>query len=133
MASQIQLVMYEGYLAAEPEMRFTPSGMQVTNFRIGSSRQYKDSNNETVKETTWLRVTAWGKLGEIVNNFCKKGTHVVVTGRLKGDANGNPAVFQLNNGGHGASFEIVANEVRILTTKDGAGASQEVSSEEMPF
>lgn len=136
MASQIQMVMYEGYLAADPEMRFIPSGTAVTNFRIGSTRQYKDAKGETLKETTWLKVTAWGKLGEIVNNFCAKGSQVIVKGRLRPNETGNPSVYQMNNGEHGASFEIVAEEVRILKSKEGAFApreEEELGSEELPF
>lgn len=116
MASQIQRVEYEGYLVADPEMRFTPSGQAVTNFRIGSNREWKNQAGEKQKETTWLKVTAWGNLAEIVNNYCKKGYHVIVFGRLKPDANGNPSTFQRNDGTTGSSFELTAQEVRILTT-----------------
>jgi len=136
MANQIQMVMYEGYLAEDPEMRFTPSGKPVTNFRMGSTRQYKDAQGETVKETTWLKVTAWNKLGEIVNNYCGKGSHVIVTGILRGNESGNPSVYTRNNGEAGASFEITASEVRILKAKDGAFAnrqSETLSDDELPF
>jgi single-strand DNA-binding protein len=118
MANQIQRVEYEGYLVEDPEARYTPSGKNVTNFRIGSNRQYKNGEGETVKETTWLKVTAWGKLGEIVNQYCAKGSHVVVYGILRVGPGGNPAVFDLKNGGHGAAYEITASEVRILKGKD---------------
>lgn len=117
MANQIQMVMYEGYLADAPEMRYTPSGKNVTNFRIGSHRQYKNAAGEVVKETTWLKVTAWGKLGEIVNQWTEKGSHVIVTGVLRVNENGSPNVYQLKDGTWGASNEITANEVRILSGK----------------
>lgn len=116
--NQIQMVMYEGYLAADPEMRFTPSGKVVTNFRIGSSRKYKNTAGEEVKETTWLKVTAWGKLGEIVNQICEKGSWVIVKGILRVGENGSPEVYQLKNGGYGASYEVTADEIRILRGKD---------------
>lgn len=136
MANQIQMVMYEGFLAAEPEMRYTPSGKAVTNFRMGSNRQYKNSEGEVIKETTWLKITAWGKLGEIVNSYCGEGSHVIVTGILRVGENGSPTVYELKNGGHGASYEITANEVRILKGKDnGARTAQgdPTVSDEIPF
>ncbi len=133
MASQIQMVMYEGFLAEAPEMRFTPSGKGVTNFRMGSNRKYKTADGKEVKETTWLKITAWGKLGEIVNQYCDKGSHVIVTGTLRGGENGSPVVYDLKNGGHGASFEITANEVRILKGKDNAGSIEEPSEADLPF
>jgi single-strand DNA-binding protein len=135
MANHIQMVMYEGFLGSDPEMRFTGSGKSVTNFSIGSTSQYKNAAGEVVKETTWLRITAWGKLGEIVNQYCAKGSHVIVTGKLKGDAKGRPAVFEGANG-PSASFDVVANDVRIIKGKDNAGSEAPAGGydeDEMPF
>jgi single-strand DNA-binding protein len=132
MANQIQLVMYEGYLAADPEMRYLPNGKPVTNFRIGSSRQWTNASGEKVKETTWLKVTAWGQLGEIVNQYCGKGAHVIVSGRLRVGENGSPAVYELSNGGHGASYEITAEEIRIIDGKKEVVA-QASNSDDIPF
>lgn len=136
MSSQIQMVEYEGYLADDPEMRFTPSGKVVTNFRIGSSRKYKTTAGEEVKETTWLKITAWGKLGEIVNQICGKGSWVIVKGILRVGENGSPEVYPLKNGGYGAAYEVTANEVRILRGKDreeGTATEQDVSDDGVPF
>lgn len=120
MASQIQKLMYEGFLAEDPVMRSTGNGKYVTNFRIGSTRQYKDGEGKVVKETTWLKVTAWNKLGEIVNEYCAKGSHVIVEGILRVGENGSPTVYELKGekGGYGASYEITADAVRILKGKD---------------
>lgn len=136
MANQIQMLMYEGWLAEDPEMRFTPNGKNVTNFRMGSNRQYKAGDGSIVKETIWLKVTAWGKLGEIVNQYCGKGSHVIVTGILRAGENGSPTVYELKNGGHGASYEVTANEVRILKGKEASGENSAPSiqdDEDIPF
>lgn len=135
MASQIQLVMYEGFLADAPEMRYTPSGKPVTNFRMGSNRKYKTADGTEVKETTWLKVAVWGKLAEIVNEYCGKGSHVIVTGLLRGNKDGNPSAYQMKNGEWGASFEITANEVRIIKGKEGreADAPAPATDDEVPF
>jgi single-strand DNA-binding protein len=135
MANQIQRIEYEGYLAENPEMKFVPSGKPVTNFRIGSNRQYKNSEGEVVKETTWLKVTAWGKLAEIVNQYCEKGSHVIVFGILRVGQNGSPNVYELKNGGYGASYEITASEVRILKGKDNTATTATAGDEtdDMPF
>jgi single-strand DNA-binding protein len=129
----IQKVMYEGYLADEPVMRFLDNGRAVCNFRIGSSRQYKDSKGEVMRETTWLKVTAWGKLGEIVNQFCAKGSHVIVEGALRSNKSGNPDVYKKNDGEYGASYEITADAVRILKGRDDAQGSEDTPTEDLPF
>ncbi len=137
MANNIQLVIYEGFLAEKPDMRYTPAGKGVTNFRIGSNYQYKDSSGEIQKEVTWLKITAWGKLGEIVSQYCDKGSHVIVTGRLRVGANGSPSVYPLKNGqGYAASYEVTAREVRILKGKEGSNIEEEVvatEEEDIPF
>jgi single-strand DNA-binding protein len=139
MANMIQRLEYEGYLASDPEMRFTPTGKQVTNFRIGSSRQYKNANGEVVKETTWLKITAWAKLAEIINQYCAKGSHVIVYGFLRAGENGSPAVYELKSGGYGASYEITATEIRILKGKEQSAENSAdhtedyTDSDELPF
>ncbi len=139
MASQIQLVMYEGYLADTPEMRYTPTGTPVTNFRMGSHRTFTTKEGQKVKETTWLKVAAWGKLGEIVNKYCDTGSHVVVKGILRVNEKGNPNAYVSKDGSPAASFEITADEIRIIKGKalpesgeEEYGGSSE-SADEIPF
>jgi len=133
MANQIQLVMYEGYMADDPDMRYTPDGKAVVNFRMGSNRKYKKADGKEVKETIWLKISAWGKLAEIVNLYTAKGSHVVVTGILRAGENGSPNVYELKSGGHGASYEITANEVRILKGKEREVNPVEDTEEDIPF
>lgn len=127
MANHIQHLQYEGFLGADPEMRYTPSGQTVTNFRIGSTRQYKNAAGEVVKETTWLRVTAWGSLAEIVNKYCAKGSHVIVEGILRVGKEGSPTVYELKNGGFGASYDVTADKVRIIKGKDKVETEEDAS------
>lgn len=54
-----------GHLGRDPELRFTPSGQQVCSFSVATSRSWTDQNGQQQEKTTWFRVTAWGKLGEL--------------------------------------------------------------------
>jgi single-strand DNA-binding protein len=127
----MQLVIYEGYLAADPEMRYTPAGKAVTNFRIGSNRKWKNAEGEDMKETTWLKIAAWDKLAEIVAKYCHKGSHVIVTGVLRVGKGGSPEPYQLSSGEWGASYEITAREVNMLDKKPVDG-EQTASHETAP-
>ena len=49
-----------GHLGREPEMRYSPAGQAVTNFNLAANRQFTDSNNQVVKETTWFKISVWG-------------------------------------------------------------------------
>ena len=53
-----------GNVGKDPEMRYTPSGQAVTSFSVATNKQYTNGQGETVKETIWFRVSAWGKQAE---------------------------------------------------------------------
>lgn len=107
-----------GNVGRDPEMRYTPSGQAVTSFSVASNRKYTSSNGEKVNETTWFRVSTWGKQAEICNQYLKKGSRVLVEGRLTPDkATGGPRIWQKQDGSSGASFEVSAQTVRFLTTR----------------
>lgn len=112
MASHIQKVMYEGYLGGDPESRYTGDGdRMVTNFNLGSTRTYNRKNGEEVKETTWVKVAAWGKLAELTNKYLSKGSHVIAEGRLRT----SPSVYTTKDGEARASWEMILESIRILT------------------
>ncbi len=118
-----------GNLGRDPEMRYTPSGQAVTNFNVASNRQYTNSAGQQVKETIWFRVSTWGKQAETCNQYLKKGSKVLVEGRLVPDPNtGGPRVWQGQNG-PGASFEVSASTVRFLSSK-GEGGDTGYSADE---
>ncbi len=79
--NRVQLI---GYLGKEPESRFTPNGKKVAHFSLGISQRWK-SGNETKEYTEWVNVEAWGRLGEIAQQYLKKGSLVYIEGRLKTD------------------------------------------------
>jgi len=107
-------------------MRYTPQGTAVTNFSVASSRKFK-SGDETKEETTWFRVTAWGKLGEICNEYLRKGREVFIEGTLVTDENGGPRIWEGDDGKPRASFEVRASEVKFIGGKKEE--STEVSEE----
>ena len=101
-----------GNLGSNPEQRFTPAGDPVTTFSVATSRRYGEKD-----ETTWFRVSVWGKQAESCNTYLSKGSKVLVEGRLRPDANGNPTVFQRKDGTWGASYDVTAENVRFLDGK----------------
>lgn len=113
-----------GNVGKDPEMRYTPSGQPVTTFNVATNRQYTSNNGQTVKETIWFRITAWGKTGEVCNQYLKKGSKVLVEGRLTPDPNtGGPRTYTRQDGTAGASFEVTASAVRFLSSREESGGS----------
>jgi len=113
-----QTIIIVGNVGRDPEMRYTPSGQAVTSFSLATNRQYTNNNGETIKETIWFRVSAWGKTGETCNQYLKKGSKVLVEGRLTADpATGGPRIWQAQDGTSRASFEVSAQTVRFLSSR----------------
>jgi single-strand DNA-binding protein len=112
-----------GNVGKDPEMRYTPSGQAVTSFSVATNRQYTTGGGEQVKETVWFRVTTWGKQAEICNQYLRKGSKVLIEGRLTPDkATGGPRVWSKQDGSTGASFEVTAGTVRFLSSRgEGSG------------
>jgi single-strand DNA-binding protein len=128
-----------GNLGRDPEMRYTPSGQAVTNLSVATNRQYTGSDGTPIKETIWFRVSVWGKQAETCNQYLRKGSKVLVEGRLTPDPKtGGPRIWQGQNG-PGASFEISASTVRFLSSRGEddssyqGGESNVSEPDEIPF
>ena len=79
--NRVQLI---GYLGRDPESRFTPTGKKVCTFSVGVTQRWKVAG-EMKEHTDWFNIEAWGRLGEVSQQYLKKGSLVFVEGRLKTD------------------------------------------------
>jgi single-strand DNA-binding protein len=110
-----QKVIIIGNLGRDPEMRYLPSGQAVTGFNVATSNKYTGQDGQQVDETTWFRISVFGKQAESCNQYLKKGSKVLVEGRLRPDpATGGPKIWTRQDGTPGASFELTAQTVRFL-------------------
>jgi len=80
--NRVQLI---GYLGKDPETRYTPSGKKVCSFSVAVSRRWKDAGGDAREATDWFNIEAWGRLGEICQQYLSKGRLVFVEGRLQVD------------------------------------------------
>ncbi|MGD2027974.1 MAG: single-stranded DNA-binding protein [Anaerolineales bacterium] len=135
-----QKIVIVGNLGRDPEMRYlSNSGQAVTNFSVATNRQYTASNGERIKETTWFRVSAWGRQAETCNEYLRTGSQVLVEGRLNPDREtGSPRTFQRNDGTWGASFELTAERVVFLSGRSDPnefrdGSEQSMEEDDIPF
>lgn len=71
-----------GNLTRDPELRNTPSGASVCGFTVAVNRTYRDASGEQREDVSFIDCSAWGKLAEMINQYAKKGTGVLVSGRL---------------------------------------------------
>jgi single-strand DNA-binding protein len=117
-----QKVTIIGNLGSDPETRFTQSGTNVCSFSVATNRRWTNSDGSKGEETVWWRVSAWGKLGEICQQYLSKGRQVFIEGEITPDREtGGPRIWQDQNGGNRASFEIRASTMQMLGGRDEAG------------
>lgn len=72
-----------GNLTRDPELRQTPSGQAVCSFGVATNRFYKDGTGQKQKQAEFHQVVSWGRQAEIVSQYLKKGSSVLVEGRLQ--------------------------------------------------
>ncbi len=137
-----QSVTVIGRLGRDPEMRYMPNGDPVTSFSVATDRAWNDKDGKKQKETTWFRVSVFGKQAEIANQYLSKGKMVLVEGRLRVDPKtGGPVTYTRQDGTVGANFELIANTIRFLSPRDEAESSSTESdlgeagqdTEDIPF
>lgn len=117
-----QKVVIVGNLGTDPEMRYTPSGQAVTNFSVATNRRWSDSQGNQQEETVWFRVSVWGRMAEVCNQYLAKGRQVLVEGTLRPDPEtGGPRIWTDQNGQPRASFELTGREVKFLGTRGEGG------------
>lgn len=80
--NRVQLI---GRLGRDPETRFTPTGSKVCSFPVAVDRRWRGAEGEPKEATDWFNVDAWGRLGEICQEYLHKGRLVYIEGRLKTD------------------------------------------------
>lgn len=84
MARGINKVILVGNLGQDPEVRYMPNGNGVANITLATSDSYKDKNTgQMVDKTEWHRVVFFGKLAEIVGEYCRKGSQIYIEGKLQ--------------------------------------------------
>ena len=84
MARGVNKVILVGNLGQDPEVRYMPNGNGVANITLATSDSYKDKNTgQMIDKTEWHRVVFFGKLAEIVGEYCRKGSQIYVEGKLQ--------------------------------------------------
>jgi single-strand DNA-binding protein len=121
-------------------MRYTQTGQAVTNLSVATNRQYTASDGQQVKETIWFRVSVWGRQAESCNQYLRKGSRVLIEGRLNPDPNtGGPKIWTRQDGTAGANYEITAQMVRFLSTRaedeayQASSPAEAEAEEDIPF
>ena len=105
-------------LGRDPEMKYLPSGSAVVTVSVATDESYNDKNSgQKVEKTEWHRLTAFGKLAEIIGQYLKKGSKAYFEGKLRTNEYEKDGIKRY-------STEIVVNDMMMLDGRQDAGAGQ---------
>ena len=115
-----------GRLTQDPELRSTPSGQSVATLRMATNRVWNDPSGNKKDATEFHTVIAWGRLGEIANQYLKKGGLVMIEGRIQTrtwtDPNNNKRYFT----------EVVAEGLQLGPRPMGEARSEGAARTDRP-
>ncbi len=105
-----------GNLTRDPELRSTPNGASVCSFSVAVNRTYRDASGEQKEDVSFIDCSAWGKLGEMISQYAKKGTGVLVSGRLD-----QRSWEDKTTGQKRSRVEIVVEDFNFTGARDNGG------------
>ncbi|MBW7475645.1 single-stranded DNA-binding protein [Paenibacillus oenotherae] len=106
-----------GRLTKDPEMRYTPAGVAVTQFTLAVDRPFSSGQGE--READFIPIVTWRQLAETCANYLRKGRLTAVEGRIQ------VRNYENNEGKRVYVTEIIADNVRFLESNREGGASRE--------
>ncbi len=112
MARSLNKVTLIGNTGSDPDVRTTPSGTRVGKLSLATSRSFSDRSGQQQERTQWHRLTFFGRLVDVVEQWVKKGDRLYIEGRIE------YSQTQDEQGGTRYWTDIIVNEMIML----GAGA-----------
>ena len=142
-----------GNLTRDPELKSLPSGIQVTSFSVATNRVWKDKNGAKQEATDYHNIVVFGKQAETVAQYMKKGSNVLVEGRMQTrswEAEGKKMYrteiiadrvqFGQRASGQDSSVSNKSDSDKTPATKDKAESmdtieypTEEINPEDIPF
>lgn len=110
-------VILVGNVTRDVELRYIPSGTAVVDIGLAVNDRRKDAAGNWVDEPTFVDITIWGKQAEVVNEYCKKGSPLLVEGRLKLDT-------WEKDGARHSKLRVIAERIQLLSSGGGGVKKQ---------
>jgi single-strand DNA-binding protein len=109
-------VMLIGNLTRDPEIKYTPKGTAIADIGLAVNRNYTTDSGEKREEVTFIDVTLWGRVAEIVGEYCKKGRPLFVEGRLQLDSWDDKQTGQKRS-----KLKVIGENIQLLGGREGGG------------
>lgn len=136
MSRSVNKAILIGNLGKDPELRYTPGGVAVTNFSLATSERWKNKDGEMQESTEWHNIVAFRRLAEIAGEYLRKGSRVYIEGKIRNRS------WEGKDGQKRYTTEIIADNLMMLDTRgEPAGgrdsaddlAADQISDDDIPF
>jgi single-strand DNA-binding protein len=111
MSRTLNKVMLIGNVGKDPELKYTPSGIPVTSFRLATSETWRDRDNNIQEHTDWHTIVAWRGLAEVVHKLVRKGSRVYIEGKIQ------TRTFDDKAGSRKHVVEVLADNMLLLEAR----------------
>lgn len=111
MSRTLNKVMLIGNVGRNPDLKYTPSGIPVTSFRLATSETWKDREGNVQEHTDWHTIVAWRGLAEVIHRLVKKGSRVYIEGRIQTRS------FDDKTGNRRHVVEVLADNMLLLEAR----------------
>lgn len=112
--ASLNKVMLIGNLTRDPEIKYTPKGTAIADIGLAVNRNYTTESGEKREEVTFIDVTLWGRVAEIVGEYCKKGRPIFIEGRLQLDTWDDKQTGQKRS-----KLKVVGDNIQLLGGREG--------------
>ena len=112
--ASVNKVMLIGNLTRDPEIKYTPKGTAIADIGLAVNRVYSTESGEKREEVTFIDITLWGRVAEIVGEYCKKGRPLFVEGRLHLDTWDDKTT-----GLKRSKLKVVGENIQLLGSREG--------------
>jgi len=124
MSASFNSVVILGNVVRDPDVRFTPQGVQVADVSIALNHTWKDESGTKREEVTYVDCVFWSKLAEIAGKYLKKGSQVLISGRLHQDS-----WIDKQSGQTRRKIVVVVENLQMLHSRDSESGSSPASNQ----
>jgi single-strand DNA-binding protein len=110
MQASVNIIIVEGGVVREPELKYTSDGLAYTRFPVANNC-FSFKNGEKGEDVSYFDISAWGKLAEICSTYLKKGKKIIVSGKLR------QSRWKTQEGQNRSAVQIVAQDIKFLPSK----------------
>lgn len=123
MSAGVNKAILIGNLGRDPELKYTPGGSAVVTFSMATTERFNDKEGKRQDRTEWHNIVAFGKIAEVINQYCKKGRPIYIEGRIQ-----TRSWDDKESGQKKYRTEIVVNQMQLLGSGQGSSPDNSAGS-----